>query len=151
MLPPIFRASSFKGACLKNRGSPWEQALLSMQSTSKILKMYLGCTLYSWISILEKRILETSWKSPNLHPIFGLFFDPPNPFFSGILKLKKFLFNLGMKCWNSAFNAQEFENSYSRCTGRSSENICSHSGGANLIYKFITFVRASVWHDNFAF
>jgi hypothetical protein len=28
--------------------------------------------------------------------------------------------------------------------GRSSENICSHSGGANLIYKFTTFVRAFV-------
>ncbi len=35
-----------------------------------------------------------------------------------------------MKCWNSAFNAQRLESNYSICTGMSSENICSNTGGA---------------------
>jgi hypothetical protein len=31
---------------------------------------------------------------------------PPIPSSSEVRKVKKFLLNLGMKCWNSAFNAQ---------------------------------------------
>jgi hypothetical protein len=47
--------------------------------------------------------------------------------FSGIHKVRKFLLNLNMKCWNSAFNAR-FESNYSNCTRRNSEHICSSRG-----------------------
>jgi hypothetical protein len=36
-----------------------------------------------------------------------------------------------MKWRNSAFNAKRFGSNYSSCTGRSSENIYSSSGGAD--------------------
>jgi hypothetical protein len=35
-----------------------------------------------------------------------------------------------MKCWNSAIWCIRYDSNYSSCTGRSSENICSSSGGA---------------------
>jgi len=57
-----------------------------------------------------------------LSPLLSAFHPP--------LSNKEVLLNLGMKCWNSAFNAQGFESNYSSCTGRSSENICSSSAGA---------------------
>jgi hypothetical protein len=45
---------------------------------------------------------------------------------------KEVLFNLGMKCWNSAFNAHKVRGTIIVVvrTGRISENICSSSGGA---------------------
>jgi hypothetical protein len=47
-----------------------------------------------------------------------------------------------MKCWNSAFNAERLETS---CTGMSSENICSNSGGAQAKGKT---GWNSVYHQN---
>jgi hypothetical protein len=44
----------------------------------------------------------------------------PYPLFQRYRQSKEILLNLGMR----------FENNYSSCTGRSSENICSCSGGA---------------------
>jgi hypothetical protein len=49
--------------------------------------------------------------------------SPPIPSFSGIRKVRKFYLNLSIKC-------TRFQINYSSCTGRSSENICSSSGGA---------------------
>jgi predicted oxidoreductase (fatty acid repression mutant protein) len=44
---------------------------------------------------------------------------------------KEILLNLSMKCWNSAFNAQGSARVIIvNCLGRSTENICSSSGGA---------------------
>jgi hypothetical protein len=54
----------------------------------------------------------------------------PYPLFQWYPQSEEILLNLNMKCWNSAFNARGFESNYSDCTGRSSENICSISGGA---------------------
>jgi len=51
-------------------------------------------------------ILELSVKKPCLHPVFGPPLSPPIPSFSGIRKIKTFLLNLSMKCWNLAFNTQ---------------------------------------------
>jgi len=51
-------------------------------------------------------ILELSVKKPCLHPVFGPPLSPPIPSFSGIRKIKTFLLNLSMKCWNLPFNAQ---------------------------------------------
>jgi len=48
-----------------------------------------------------------SVKSPWLHPVCGpACFHPPIPSFRGICKVRKFLLNLSMNHWNSAFNAQ---------------------------------------------
>jgi len=53
-----------------------------------------------------------------------------------------------MKCWNSAFNAQGSRwGNYSTCTCRSSENICSSSGGAQGKRKNgVKTGWNSVWH-----
>ncbi len=70
--------------------------------------------LHSW---------KLSLKSPSL--------SPPILSFSGIHKVRKFLWNLIMKCWNSAFNAKG-----SRVIivivqmGAVKKYICSSSGGA---------------------
>jgi hypothetical protein len=53
-----------------------------------------------------------------------LFHPLPIPSFSGIRKVRNFLLNLRLK------SCIRFESNYSSCTGRSSENICSSSGGA---------------------
>jgi hypothetical protein len=50
-----------------------------------------------------------------------------------------------MQYWNSAFNAQRLESIYSSCTGMSSENICSNSGGAQAKGKT---GWNSVYHQN---
>ncbi len=58
------------------------------------------------------RGLEKLWcnvlgtlKSSCLHPVFGPLFTP-YPLFEWGPQSKEVLLNLGMKCWNSAFNAQ---------------------------------------------
>jgi len=39
-----------------------------------------------------------------------------------------------MKCWNLAFNAcTRFNNNYSSCTSKSSEDICNKNGSAQEI------------------
>jgi hypothetical protein len=64
------------------------------------------CSLISWGSSILK-IKEISLKSPSFHPVFGPAFTPYPLFqFSSVCKVKKFLLNLSMKCWNSAFNTQ---------------------------------------------
>jgi len=50
-------------------------------------------------------ILKLSIKSPSVSPLSPLL-SPLIPSFNGIRNVSKFLLNLGMKCWNSAFNAQ---------------------------------------------
>ncbi len=56
--------------------------------------------------------------------------SPPNPYFRGIHKVRKFLLNLGMKYWKSAFNAQGSRLIIVALRSRSSENICSNNEGA---------------------
>ncbi len=81
------------------------------------------------------------------HPVFG---PPltPIPSFIGIRKLKT-LINLSMKCCNSAYNAQG-----SRLiivvVLRSSENICSYSGGRVAQEQWKTGWN-SVSHQNWWF
>jgi hypothetical protein len=66
---------------------------------------------------------KLSVKSPSL--------SSPIPSFSGwYLQSKKFLLNLSMKCWNSAFNAQGSRVIIVVGIGRSNENICSNTEGA---------------------
>ncbi len=71
-----------------------------------------------------KYIIELSVKSPCIHPVFG---PPFIPSFGGICIAMKFcksqyeMLKLSIQCT---------ETNYSRCTGKSSENICSSSGGA---------------------
>jgi hypothetical protein len=52
-----------------------------------------------------------------------------------------------MKCYNRVRNAeiQRFETNYSSCTGKSSENICNSSGGAQEKGKIGC---NSVYHQN---
>jgi hypothetical protein len=45
-------------------------------------------------------------KVTRLHPVFGPAFTP-YPLFQWYLQSKEILLNLSMKCWNSAFNAQD--------------------------------------------
>jgi hypothetical protein len=51
--------------------------------------------------IIYKDIIEFSLKSSGLHPVFT-----PYPLFESGPQSKEVLLNLGMKCWNLAFNAQ---------------------------------------------
>jgi hypothetical protein len=50
-------------------------------------------------------ILELSVKSPSVAPLISSAFTP-YPLFQWYPQSKEILLNLGMKCWNSAFNAQ---------------------------------------------
>jgi hypothetical protein len=63
------------------------------------------CDIYAedWNDLLE--ILELSIKSPSFSPLISSAFTH-NPLFQWYLQSKEILLNLGMKCWNSAFNAQ---------------------------------------------
>jgi hypothetical protein len=70
-------------------------------------------------------IRKVTLLSPPIHPLFHWY--PQS---------KDILLNLSMKCCNSVWNAETqhlmhlgFETNYSSCTVRSSENICSNSGG----------------------
>jgi hypothetical protein len=83
-------------------------------------------------------------KSSCMHPVFGPAFTPYR-LFQWYPQSKKILLNLSMKCWNSAFKCTRFESNYNSCTGRSSENICSSSGGAQGIGKTRW---NSVYHQN---
>jgi hypothetical protein len=80
---------SFKGESLKALKSLYERA---KKFHMKPIKKFVG----TW------QILELSIKSPCLHPLF----HPPIPSLCGIHKVMKFLLNLSIKCWKSAFNAQ---------------------------------------------
>jgi hypothetical protein len=74
--------------------------------------------------LLYDPTIELSINSPCLHPVFGPAFTP-YPLFQWYLQSIEILLNLSMK-W---LNWTRFESNYSSCTGRSSENICSRSGG----------------------
>jgi hypothetical protein len=108
--------------------------------------------------------LELSIKSPSVaRPISSAF--APYPLFEWYPQSKEILLNLGMKCWNSAFDTQgsrviigvvqvgavkyirstRFESNYRNCTGRNRENICSSSGGAQEKGKT---GRNWVYHQN---
>jgi hypothetical protein len=66
-------------------------------------------------------------------PSLGAWFNPPIPSSSGIRKIRKFCEISGMNCCNSAFNLMHKGSRriiVSCCRGRSTENICSTSGGA---------------------
>jgi hypothetical protein len=58
------------------------------------------------------------------------------------------MLQLGMKCWNSAFNAQGLRLIIVGQKGKSSENICSYSGGAQEKGKT---GWNSVYHENWWF
>jgi hypothetical protein len=86
-----------------------------------------GPTRHDFTDNSNRVCMKSSW----LHPLFG---PRLTPIFSlsEVCKVMKFLLNLGMKCWNSALNkCTRFKSNYSSWTGRSSENICSRSGGAD--------------------
>jgi hypothetical protein len=69
-------------------------------------------------------ILEFSVKAPFVStPISSAF--APYPLFQWYLQNKEILLNLGMKCWNSAFNAQGL-----RVIAAVVKNICISSAGA---------------------
>jgi hypothetical protein len=63
----------------------------------------------------------------------NLSFTPLFPLFQWYLQSKEIWLNLNMKCWNlcwnTAFSAQGSRVIILVCTGTSSENICSSSGG----------------------
>jgi hypothetical protein len=75
-------------------------------------------------------IIELSGMSPSVSTPISSAFPPPYPLFQWCPQSKEILLNLGMKCWNSAFNAQGLKSNYSNRTGRRSENRCSRSAGA---------------------
>ncbi len=62
------------------------------------LLMLILSHLNSHIRVLRKVTLSS--------PCLWAAFHPLCPLFNEVRKVKKFLFNLGMKCWNSAFNTQ---------------------------------------------
>jgi hypothetical protein len=90
------------------------------------------------------------WDNRVIHKVMRAFtlslglLSAPIPSFSGIHKVKKFLLNLSMKWWNSAFHARGLRLIISSCTVRSSEIVCKQqrTGGAqekgktgwNLVY-----------------
>ncbi len=91
----------------------------------------------SWFGAINyNQIIELSVKATLCFTPYLLCFRPPIPSFSGIHKVTKFYLIQGMKCWNSAFNAQG-----SRViivvvqVGAVSENICSSSGGGQVKRK----------------
>jgi len=49
---------------------------------------------------------ELSAKSPSVSPSISSFSFTPYPLFQWYPQSKEILLNLGMKCWNSIFNAQ---------------------------------------------
>jgi hypothetical protein len=58
-----------------------------------------------------------------IHPFFTMslgLLSPPNLYFSDICKVRNFLLNLNMKCWNSVRNAKSQHSSF---TCRRTENI----------------------------
>jgi hypothetical protein len=75
---------------------------------------------------LFKRVMV---KSPYRNQLFGPAFTR-YPVFQWYPQSKEILWNLGMKCWNSAFTAQGLRVIIAGRTGRSRENICKSSGGA---------------------
>jgi hypothetical protein len=83
---------------------------------------------------LVGKSLELLEKSPCPHPLFGRAFSR-YPLFQWCPQSKEILLNLSMKCWNSAFTAQGSRLIIVFCTGKSSENICRSSGGAQEIGK----------------
>ncbi len=94
-----------------------------------------------WLSLKkELGVVEIYLNSPCLHHAFGPAFTP-YPLFQWYLQSKEILLK------NSAFNAQASETNYnySSCTGRSSENICSSSGGAQEKGKI---GWNSIYHQN---
>jgi len=68
-------------------------------------KSLWNCKLLSGLGKDTNATIKLFRKSSCLHPLFGPAFTRVPPF-SGIYKVRNFLSNLSMKCWNSAFNAQ---------------------------------------------
>jgi hypothetical protein len=68
---------------------------------------------------------------------------------SGIHKVRTFLLNLHIKCWNSAFNAQGSRVTIVVVQVGSSENICSSSGGAQENGKtgWNSFHHQNLWKN----
>jgi hypothetical protein len=58
-----------------------------------------------WLCFRKWLILELSGKSPSVSPSISSAFTPYR-LFQCYLQSKEILSNLGMKCWNSAFNSQ---------------------------------------------
>jgi hypothetical protein len=66
---------------------------------SRLLSLLFDFIFRKWF------ILELSGKSPSVSPSISSAFTPYR-LFQCYLQSKEILLNLGMKCWNSAFNAQ---------------------------------------------
>jgi len=64
------------------------------------LESWVMCKI-CWLSC----IIELSIKSPSVSPPISCAFTP-YPLFQWYPQSKDILWNMGMKCWNSAFNAQ---------------------------------------------
>jgi hypothetical protein len=116
---------------------------LMSSALKKLLSEYVLFTLSSGIAIhaitfrscIESTYLLTifykysSYQVTLSSPCLWASFHPPIPSFNGICKVKTFLLNLSMKCWNSAFSAQGSTLIVLQFGLRSSENIFSSSGG----------------------
>jgi hypothetical protein len=88
-----------------------------MQDLSWVCRHHESSNLYSFTKLYVRpqptiqsfRIyytaLELSIKSPSVSPPISSVFGP-YPLFQWYLQSKEIWLNLGMKCWNSAFNAQ---------------------------------------------
>jgi hypothetical protein len=78
-----------------------------MRKSIYYVGLEFGPRKWFWANIftsMYRHAIELSVKSPLLHPIFGLAFTLyPLLWYP---QSKEILFNLSMKCWNLAFNAQ---------------------------------------------
>jgi hypothetical protein len=87
-----------------------------------------------WLCFRKWLILELSGKSPSVSPSISSAFTPYR-LFQCYLQSKQILSNLGMKCWNSAFNAQG---------SRVIKIVCLCSSSAGALTKKETQVKLSL-------
>jgi hypothetical protein len=97
---------------------PQNNILGVMQDLSWVCRHHESSNLYSFTKLYVRpqptiqsfRIyytaLELSIKSPSVSPPISSAFGPSYPLFQWYLQSNEIWLNLGMKCWNSAFNAQ---------------------------------------------
>jgi len=89
-----------------------------MQDLSWVCRHHERSNLYSFTKLYVRpqptiksfrdyyTALELSIKSPSVSPPISSAFGPLSPLFQWYLQRKEIWSNLGMKCWNSSFNAQ---------------------------------------------
>jgi hypothetical protein len=100
------------GGCLSSRVSnnyhldlghkhwvPYEEQFTILEFVELWFLLGGGC---GYMNTKNSWVLELFGKSPCLHSLFQ-----PYPLFQWYLQSKEILLNLSIKCWNSAFNAQD--------------------------------------------